>query len=581
MKIWLFRTIALTIPLLFFVFLEIALRIAGFGQSYPVFIQNPANPDYILPRPDLLQRYFAEDAQPPAVTMEANFLLKAKPDNGLRIFVQGGSSAAGFPYGLGASLAGMLDKRLKQTFPTRTVEVVNTAMAAVNSYTLLDIAEEIIQQQPDAVLIYAGHNEFLGILGVGSNYTAANSQATTLLFLKVKELRFFQLMQWLYQQFQSQAETIEDTHQSRTFMAKVAKHKNIEYGSERYQAGLDQFETNLNLLLQKYKDADVPVYVATLASNILDQTPFASTPIPESANQVLSKTPDVSQLQQLAQNFKDSDSADLFFAIGRGLAARGDIKGAKTALSRAKDLDLLRFRAPEAINLIIRQVASEKGAIVVEAQQRFEQRAGGLVGNNLMLEHLHPNVQGYFLLSDAFYQSLKTNQTFGQWQDVPIQQAWSQKPLLPAEEYYGFAKVRQLMSDYPFTDKPMPLVLPKPADWQQQLGAQYFAKQIDWPTMTKLSLEGYKNKDKRLQATAMQLLADALPHDSNVNSDFANWLIKERQPALAAQYFLRAVKAEQSPSKQLLRRLIRAYQTSNQDELASKWLARLKEINDE
>jgi hypothetical protein len=48
----------------------------------------------------------------------------------------------------------------KRAFPSREVEVISTAMAAVNSYALLDFADEIIAQQPDAVVIYVGHNEY-------------------------------------------------------------------------------------------------------------------------------------------------------------------------------------------------------------------------------------------------------------------------------------------------------------------------------------------------------------------------------------------------------------------------------------
>ncbi len=71
-------------------------------------LENPAHPDYLLPRPDILSRYFP-DGHAPRVTMETNFFLKEKPENGLRLVVQGGSTATGFPYGLGEpSLAGML-----------------------------------------------------------------------------------------------------------------------------------------------------------------------------------------------------------------------------------------------------------------------------------------------------------------------------------------------------------------------------------------------------------------------------------------------------------------------------------------
>ncbi len=168
-----FWLIAIALPFLFFVGLEWALRVAGFGKSMPLFMENPNAPDYMLPTPDVVKRYFHDDDHAPHVTIETNFFKKQKSERGLRLFVQGGSTAAGFPYGYSTSIAGMLDYRLKQSFPDREIEVVNTALSAVNSYTILDFVDEIIEQQPDAVLIYAGHNEYLGILGVGSAYTAA------------------------------------------------------------------------------------------------------------------------------------------------------------------------------------------------------------------------------------------------------------------------------------------------------------------------------------------------------------------------------------------------------------------------
>ncbi|WP_218310702.1 hypothetical protein [Alteromonas antoniana] len=113
-----FLLITLAIPVVFFILLEGGLRLAGFGGKAPLFIENPAHPDYLLPRPNILNRYFP-DGHAPRVTMETNFFLKEKPADGLRLIVQGGSTAAGFPYGLGASLAGMLDNRLRQTYPQR------------------------------------------------------------------------------------------------------------------------------------------------------------------------------------------------------------------------------------------------------------------------------------------------------------------------------------------------------------------------------------------------------------------------------------------------------------------------------
>lgn len=551
MRVWLFRAIAVLIPVLFFVIIEFSLRLIGYGHSYPLFIENPADTEYLLPRPDIVKRYFPNSDDVPSVSIEANFFRKNKPQNGLRIFVQGGSSAAGFPYGLGASIAGMLDHRLKQTFPMNYVEVINTSLAAVNSYTNMDLVDEIIAQQPDAVLIYMGHNEYLGILGVGSNYTAANSRASTLLFLKFKEWRLFQLMQNLYAKWHQQTPVKESSKSSRshTFMAKVAKHKTIELDSEIYHAGLQQFEQNLAIILGKYQDANIPVLIATLTSNLLDQPPFASRDMPESMMQDIQAAKsaisqgklDQNRMDNLSSTVASSQIADANYQLGRLFYAIGDGPKAKRHLIIAKENDLLRFRGPEAMNHIIRKQGHKTQTIVVEAQQRFEQRSQfGIVGNNLMLEHLHPNIQGYFLLADAFYQGLKKANIFPQWQNVETNVAWQQRMILPSEEYFGFAKILQLKTDYPFVNSRIPLALPHPQDWQQQLGQDFFLKKIDWLGMVQTAQQHYmQDNDIPMIVKTQLLLADAIPFDQKANQKTIELLKGIGQASRASTYELR------------------------------------------
>ena len=591
MRVWLFRIIALAIPFLFFILLEVFLRLGGFGRDMPLFIENPANPHYILPRPDIVKRYFAEGADIPNVTMEANFLLKEKPENGLRIFVQGGSTAAGFPYGLGASLAGMLEQRLKHTFPDKYVEVVNTAMAAVNSYTLLDLADEIIQQKPDAVLIYAGHNEYLGILGVGSNYTAANSQATTLLFLKLKDFRTFQLVQRIYHWSKNEEPVPgEKSQQSRTFMARVAKHKNIPLDSDIYTAGLAQFETNLSLLLEKYQQANVPVFVSTITSNLKDQKPFSSAPMADKLNvelqallgdppKIVTNAVDKERLALLAQDAVEDKSALLHYRLGQLYLASGEYDKALKYFTRAKDSDLLRFRAPTEMNTIIRTISKEKHAYLVDLERNLSTRSPfKIIGNNFMLEHLHMNVQGYFLLADTFYQALKNHNTLGDWHDVSTQEAWKMRPILPSEEYNGYAKIQQLKADYPFSDGPTPLRLAPPADWQQKLGQLLFQHKIDWLKMMQQSAVRYKAAyNIPLFNKTNVLIAEALPHDKKINLAVATEYAKKGQFALSTSYYQRAILAGDK-SKTTYRAFVKALKSSNQLDKAQRWQQKLAEL---
>lgn len=556
---YLFYGIAVLIPFAFFVFIELTLRLIGFGQSTPLFIENPAHPAYQLPRPDVMTRYFPKSAPKPAVTMEANFILKEKPKNGFRIIVQGGSTAAGFPYGLGASIAGTLDQRLKPSLSGKHVEVLNTAMSAVNSYTLLDFSDEIIEQAPDAVLIYAGHNEYLGILGVGSNYTAMGSGISTRWFLSLKELRLFQLLQTLYfnmsvhgDKTSQQALDAQSGQASRTFMAKVAKNKAIAKGSSVYAAGLAQFEHNMSALLSQYQEAGIQVFIATIASNQADQKPFSSLPIEPSLMAIekalFSSISTLNQAQAIARLNKDtrqlrvSHSADLHFKLGQLARELKQFDIAKKHFRLAVEHDQLRFRAPSAINDIIRKLALRHNAVLVDAEKELATRSPhGIVGKTMMLEHLHPNLQGYFVISNAFYNALAEHLPIKPFNHVSIERAWAERLVLPQEEYFGFATILNLVSDYPFTDSPTSPRLPRPTDWQQRLGQDFFAKRISWLEMMESSLNRYKsNNNADMMAKTIQILADALPHNGLYNLQMAEIKFKRKRLNESLYYYRRA-----------------------------------------
>ncbi|WP_026375074.1 SGNH/GDSL hydrolase family protein [Aestuariibacter salexigens] len=536
MRIWLFRLIAIALPFVFLILFEGLLRLVGFGQTVPLFIDNPAHPDYRLARPDIISRYFPDPNRAPNVTLEPTFFLKDKPENSVRIVVQGGSTAAGFPYGLGASLAGMLEHRLRASLPSHHVEVINTSLSAVNSYTLLDLADDIVEIAPDAVLIYAGHNEYLGILGVGSNYTDITNPAIMRLYLSLKEWRLFQLMQSLYAAFLPAA--TNEAGASRTLMAQIAKHKDIPYGSAMYNAGIEQFTGNMQRLIETYRAHGIPVYIATMASNLANQAPFSSSPMTDNERMLL---------QDYAQGKSvniDSDtrtySADFWYAIGRSAQARGQHEQARAYFTHAKDADLLRFRAPQAINDVIQGLADRPGVTLVDSEAHLRSRsANGIIGNALMLEHLHPNLQGYFLLADSFYRAIESQGQFTPWKNISIEQAWRNRPVLPAEEYMGFAMVKRLMADYPFVDEPQMLALPRPADEHQRLGLALFEKNISWLEMVKRSQQLYRQQNNReMVIKTSRLLADALPHDPEINAKAAA-LMTEQQNWAEAYYYLR------------------------------------------
>jgi lysophospholipase L1-like esterase len=537
-----FWLILISLPLLLIAALEGAVRVLGLVPTYPVFVPHPAAPNYLTMRPDVIRRYFPAGADIPNVTVEPHYFLTEKPKNGIRLFVQGGSTAAGYPYGLGASIASMLENRLRQSWPDKPVEVVNTALSAVNSYTLLDVADDIIAQRPDAVLIYAGHNEFVGIMGVGSNYRLAESPAATAVYLQLKQLHLYKLLE---QMLASKPAVAANSQEKRTLMSKMAAAQPITVDSPLYQAGLAQFQRNMRLLLAKYRDAGIPVYLATVASNIADQPPFQSADL--TTEQLRSLTAlqqgDSSQFASLATEAKTQQHALLTYQLGRWLRQQQRVEEAQQWLSLARDFDTLRFRAPQAINEQIKAFADNKAVWLVDAEQALRDHSpDGLIGRQLMLEHLHPNLPGYFVIADAFYQTLASSKQLpGYAVTVDKAKAWAARPVLPAEEFAAFARVAQLTSDYPFQRTPQPVELPAAENPLQQAGLDFYAKKIDWLQLMKISMQVYQQQgDAEMQLKTALILADAAPDQPSWNAYAAKLLEKSTKPELAWWYWQRA-----------------------------------------
>ena len=457
-KRWLFRLLMLGVPILFFLLLEGGLRLFGYGDVYPLFIPLEDGSAYKYQNAQVGRRYFAGQRRIPNANVD--FFKAEKRPEGFRVFVQGGSSAAGYPFYHGGMFSRMLEQRLQQTFPERDIEVVNTAMSAVNSYTLLDFSDEILAEAPDVVLIYAGHNEYYGALGVASAESFGRMQPLVLLYLKLRNLRTMQALRnglaWVRSQTHEEATPASDG----TLMERIVGEQTIPMGSPLYEIGLAQYRRNMDALLGKYAEAGIPVLIGTLASNERDHAPFDGGIEGEPA------------------------SAAAHFAEGRRLEALGQFEAARKAYLQAKDRDALRFRAPEAMNQVIRELAEKHGAVVVETQQALSEASpGGIIGRNVMLEHLHPSLEGYFLMADAFYAALQAEGMIGNWtRPVSTARARTERLHTVVDSLVGHYRVQRLMGGWPF----QPLgtrntYVPKARTPVEQIAVALYERKVGWP----------------------------------------------------------------------------------------------------
>jgi lysophospholipase L1-like esterase len=266
-----FYVLLIIIPVLFFVLLETGLRIFKYGNDDRIWVD--ISEDMQILNPDLGYRYFFTTKNLP-FSVES-FIYKEKKENSFRVFVVGASSAAGYPYLSSASFSKFIRKKLEILYPEKIIEVANFSMSAINSYTIRDLMPELLQKKPDLFLVYLGHNEYYGALGVGSLESLGSSRFVVNTTLWLNKFKTIELLRNIVKAVSGMFSSADETTGG-TMMAQLAQDKLIEYNSEIYWDGINQFEGNLRDILSMCKEANVPVIASTVASNLKDQKPFVS-----------------------------------------------------------------------------------------------------------------------------------------------------------------------------------------------------------------------------------------------------------------------------------------------------------------
>jgi len=375
-----YSIVSILLPFIFLIFLELILRISGYGDNFDLFITHPDKEleNYYVTNPEIGKKYFRKmEYSSPSKDM----FLKKKPADVFRIFVMGSSTVVGFPYDNNLMFSRILSERLRDAYPGKKIEMVNTAITAINTFTLADFMPQILDQKPDAILIYAGHNEFYGAFGIGSKEAVSYNPTMIRMHLKLMNYRIYQLTLNTIGSITSVFST--ENKQRGTLMARIVKDADIVYGSDTYKAGINSFNDNMSAMLDMAKQHKVPVYISDLVSNLRDLKPFKSI---------------------ASDGLK---GADEFYNAAIKFEQQGEIQKAKENYILARDYDCVRFRASSDINKLIKELAVKYQANLVPTLDLFNSKSpNGIVGNNLLIEHLHPNITGQFLLAESFYKGI-------------------------------------------------------------------------------------------------------------------------------------------------------------------------------
>lgn len=373
-----FYFVLILIPILVIISVEFSLRYFKYGINLEQWYS--ITKDKLILNPEIGARYFLSTKDYPHSNHEP--FDKEKKTNSFRVFVLGGSSTAGFPYSPNGSFSRYIRDILEYNFPNNTIEVINLGITAVNTYTILDLLPEIIEQSPDLIIIYAGHNEYYGALGVASTESLGQSPFLINTYLYLNKFKTFELLKNVIKNIRNLLAPSNHQSSGTTLMARMAKEQTIEFNSSLFNKGIEQFENNLDKILFQLNQNNIPIIIGNLVSNIKDQKPFINTTY-------------------------EGHSAFELFSKGIEEFNKNNIRTADSLLRKAKDLDGLRFRAPEIFNQIIKNLASKYKCELIDFEKEFKILSqNGIVGDDLFIDHLHPSLNGYMLMGKLIFNKM-------------------------------------------------------------------------------------------------------------------------------------------------------------------------------
>jgi tetratricopeptide (TPR) repeat protein len=467
-KAFLIFTIAF--PLAALVMLEVGLRIFHYGPNLSLFItQELHGTTYHIMNPEVRYRYFTQIKFAPSTSPD--YFLVPKPRGTYRIFCLGGSTTVGFPYWYNSSFSSFLRDRLRATFPDRAVEVINIGMTATNSYTVLDMANAVMAYEPDLLLVYDGHNEFYGALGAASHESLGGSRWLSSLSLTLAHIKTYRLTRDIISAFGNLFGS-EDPASRGTMMERLSRGKSVPLGSPSYHDGLDAFVANLRDLKELCASKDVPVILATQASNLRGLAPFVSgipselSPQTRTAFHIKFNAGMERRMNgdfaAAAAAFRSAAAlvpshAETHFRLAQCLDTLGNIAEALPEYIAARDLDELRFRTCSEFNAAIRSVADEKNCFCADVESKFAASSPEhIIGNALILEHLHPSAYGQFLMARTYASIMREHGLFtsgAQWTAADTLSdalLWEQRHMTPVDERIAARRTEALTSDWPF-----------------------------------------------------------------------------------------------------------------------------------
>lgn len=396
------RRVALALAAMAFlgVAAEGLLRAAGWGAGRAFFLRQGEPAEWIT-----ASRFGWLFFPPPQarVPWPARFPA-GKPTGTYRVFVLGESAAMGDPEPA-FSVARVLEVLLQEACPDRKVEVINAALVAIDSAVVGRMAEDALAAGADALVVYAGNNEFIGPHSVSSRPVWLwNFDRLVRLQSRIRASRVGQGLALLGARLGARS--------AWEGPARFAQVRVVPSDPAREET-MARFVRQAEAIAAAAAARSVPVVFCTVPSRLSDFPPMASvhpagwTDADEARWQAARDEADRADTNlpaRVAAAWErvvelDPGYAESNYRLGQARLAAGQTEAAIEAFVTARDLDALPIRTTGEFNDALRRFASStaSGVRLVDAERVFREEQA--LGRSDFLDHVHLTFSGTFRLA--------------------------------------------------------------------------------------------------------------------------------------------------------------------------------------
>ncbi len=317
----------------------------GFNDGSRVFMSTGG------PNPSLVTRPQKE------ISFVSQSFATPKPANTYRIFFLGESNV----YNLQSHLPDLAKRLTGASAAGRRCEIINVGGQAYGSSRLLRVAQEIIEYEPDLILVYIGHNEFEEI-----DYEALAAPQR----LAVQQQVYRSALMRLVRDTVVKVEIGGMRYWMSRFRHPPEVAAWLAFEHEFSPAELDErmagYRKNMAEILALCRDRGVPVIMGVMATNL--RSPILR---PNSTD----------GREKIETMYRANDFQNAMAFARRVLASS------------------TRHQASDAENAIIRQLAKEYGVVLVDIEAAIAKaEPHGVPGETLLYDRCHLNDAGKSIL---------------------------------------------------------------------------------------------------------------------------------------------------------------------------------------